>query len=246
MSIVLDSKWIHGVPLIECFSDGYEDKKLIFYCHGYTCKKEDTYESIIELAKLGFFVVSIDAVNHGERIEEHYMEMSQEERDLKFFEIIQRTANDIKSLYEHHYKTQYAELVIMGVSMGGMISYLGATIIDGVKAIVPIIGTPSFVAFAKHSMAEAGVDLATQDEAIQELTPIDPMNHLKKFENMKILMIGGTQDEVVPCKWNKELYQLLVEHKITKEALCYEYDAGHDVTLKMKKDIYAWCVENLL
>jgi hypothetical protein len=252
MKLILENRLIHGIPLLECYTlptdlttEHIYKKPLLFFNHGLGSCKEENYSLIIELANHGFYVIAMDAYLHGERLEEPLISGSQESITKEVFNIVRRTSRDITYLFKHHYMEHFTSFSVMGISLGGMVAFYTATISENVKGIIPIIGTPSFVKLAKHEAKRNGFTF-NDDAYLDELHVDDPMNHLDHFEKVKLLMIIGTEDEVVPDKWTKQFYELLVNRGINSEAKLLEYEVGHLVTDKMIKDLLAWCVDNLL
>jgi len=134
----------------------------------------------------------------------------------------------------------------MGISMGGAIAFYSATISKHVKGIIPVIGSPSFVEFAKYKMQVNNWSEEEYKTFIQNLEMDDPLNRPEIFKKIKVLMLTGDRDERVPGIWAKQLQESLSDDGSSDDHKLITYDAEHEVTDKMIKDILAWGVANLL
>lgn len=253
MKVILENRLIHGIPLLECYTidqsvheESLGDKCLLFFNHGLDGVKEGNYTSIIELAKHGFYVVALDAYLHGERRREPFISGDYKERQLMIFDIVRRTSKDIDYLYNHHYNKLFNNYSVMGISMGGAVAFYTATISKHIKGIIPVIGSPSFVEFAKYKMLMNNWREEEYEDFIKQLEVDDPLKDQVSFEKIKVLMLTGDRDERVPDKWAKELNERLSNQGRNSQVKLISYDAEHEVTDKMIKDILAWGVENLL
>lgn len=258
MKVILDNKLIHGVPLFECYTlenisvskermeDALKQKKLLFFNHGFLGSKENFYGLAMDLARLGFFVVSVDAYEHGERMSQSFNNLAQKEKEMRLFDVVTRTGKDIQYLFEHHYAKDYPMYNIMGISLGAMVGFYTTSISNHVNGLVSIIGTPDFEAFVE----EKGTDLEFDPEEKAELMSLvkkdNPIHHMDHFESVKLLMLIGETDDVVPNLPCRQLLDTLVDKGINEKVRLLSYDLGHDFNEHMKNDILAWCVENLL
>ncbi|MEN8905653.1 MAG: alpha/beta hydrolase [Clostridiales bacterium] len=252
MEVIFKFKKISGVPLIECYIPGVTYRGIIFVNHGYTSKKETETSYCLELAKKNYFVIAIDAYKHGERIQEPYISGSEIEKFEDFFNVIIQTGNDIKKIYNDNYKERFDMINLLGISMGGAVSYYTATIMENINAVIPIIGSPSFYEFSKFKidrMDKSDDDIRGMSLKIEELKIVDPINRPELFLNKKMFILNGNEDSIVPEKWSKRLYEKIIklaeERKIKTNIKFKSYKVGHNVTIDMKKELYDWCEKNI-
>jgi len=258
MKVILENKQIHGVPLIECYTlealttskeiqtKEIRDKKLLFFNHGFLGSKENFYNLIIDLARIGFFVVAPDAYLHGERTEQAFQTASHKDQELRLFEIVHHTGKDLQHLYENHYAKEFGDYHVMGISLGGMVGFYTTTISDDVIGLVSIIGTPNFEAFLNDKGTDLGFSAEEIVNQIESVKKEDPIHHIDHFEQIKLLMLIGEQDDIVPNHGCIELQDILIDQGINDKVKLLRYDVGHDFNDHMKNDLLAWCVENLL
>jgi alpha-beta hydrolase superfamily lysophospholipase len=249
MKITFDYKKFKGIPIIECKNDTNEEKKLLFILHGYMSNKESVANYCLKLAKMNYHVITIDAKKHGERIEEPFITGSDAETDSEFLDIVLNTSQDLKMIYENYYKKEYSELNLMGISMGGILSFYTATLIKEVNLIVPIIGTPSFYEFIKYKITSDKMPININESDIEKLKYIEALNHIEKFTNKNIFILNAKEDNVVPEKWSKEFYNNIINHhnykNLNTKIKFKSYDCGHTVNYEMEKDILDFFLNNI-
>jgi uncharacterized protein len=258
MKVILENKQIHGVPLIECYTlenihgtkenhlSELQSKELLFFNHGFLGAKENFYQLMIDLARIGFLVVGIDAYCHGERIDHFFQTASLKDKELKLFDVVQHTGKDIQNLFEKHYKKDFEGYHVMGISLGGMVGFYTTSISRDVKGLVSIIGTPTFEAFVHHKSIDLGFDEEEKNALIESIRKEDPIHHMDHFETIKLLMLIGDKDDIVPSSGCRVLYDILVDKGINHEVKLLSYEVGHEFDEHMKNDLLAWCVESLL
>ncbi len=234
--IVINNIVKDSIPVNEVYIEGGTPKGLVFVQHGYLSNKERGGDYLaIPLARLGYFVVCVDAYKHGERKEEPFIDAPDFEKLQEVMLVITKTALDIKKLHEEFY-TDYPTFDMIGVSLGGMVAYYLATETTKINKLIPVISTPDFLDKAIHAIHDAGL----REEEV--LTPknrnyiegVNPVNRMDKLVYEELLMLCGTRDNVVPMQASKDWYDIYKSDKITFKT----YDASHNVTRIMQADIY--------
>lgn len=258
MKVVLENKLIHGVPLIECFTledlhntkeytdERIRQKKLLFFNHGFLGSKENFYGLIIDLARLGFYVVAPDAIEHGERMSQSFVNLTHKEKEMKLFDVVVRTGKDIEYLFEHHYAKDFPIYNVAGISLGGMVSFYTTSISTKVNGMISIIGTPDFESFIKDKAKDLEFSDEEKETLLTSIHKDNPLHHVDHFEKVKLLMQIGEKDDVVPNEPCKKFNHFMTDQGINPSVSLISYDLGHDFDEHMKNDLLAWCVENLL
>ncbi|HAX72231.1 MAG TPA: hypothetical protein DCY20_01770 [Firmicutes bacterium] len=247
MRLMIEDEIINGVPLTHYRIDDDMPRKLIIGCHGFMSNRFSTISDIaLQLARLGFHIVTLDAYMHGERGDSSFLEASNEEQGEKIFDIIFHTANDIKGLVEHlkqKPEINTNKIGITGISMGGMTSYLCAAMIPEIQVVAEMIGTSDYLTFV-HDILEDPEQIELYQEKLQQIAPYNPIDLLLKQDPIPILMCHGRQDEVVPINSVNQAYKRLATHykeKECKEQLKYlKYFCKHEVPSEMKRAVYDW------
>ncbi|WP_158497939.1 prolyl oligopeptidase family serine peptidase [Candidatus Izimaplasma bacterium HR1] len=237
MKLSLNSEILNAVPLNEYYQKDIKHKGLIFIQHGYQSNKEYGADYLaLTLARMGYFVVSIDAYKHGERIEEPYLSKNEQGMLLEAPAVIRHTSIDIIKLHRIRYKERFPKFDLIGISMGAMIAYYTATKTDKIRNLIPVIGTPDFMYQANHNLTAAGikVDEYLNEDAINYLERISPINKVSRMKYEKLLMLNGTIDEIVPVIPTVRFIEEYDPHNYEFKT----YETGHDVHRKMQLDIF--------
>lgn len=126
--------------------------------HGTGGNKEGMHEFLIRLCKAGFMAVAIDARSHGERIsggahsEKEYVAAitkAWQSKDIANQEhpFLYDTAYDLWRLTDYlitRLDVKAGRIGMTGVSMGGIETWMAASVDPRIKVIVPIIAAQSF------------------------------------------------------------------------------------------------------
>lgn len=240
--IIVENKIIDNIPLNEYYLDQKGFIGLVFVQHGYQSNKSRGSDLLaLNLARLGYKVVSIDAYKHGERIEEPFISMNEYKRFGSVFNVVTRTADDIINLHKAYYEEEFKTYDFIGISMGGMIAFYLATVTDKINKLVPAIGTPSFLEMTKYIVDLGDSEKYNQivENNLVRIKKIDPVNHVSQMKYTKMFILNTTRDEVVPGKFSEKFYN---ENKNDKMSFRY-YDDVHFINREMTNDILSFISE---
>jgi hypothetical protein len=112
--------------------------------------------------------------------------------------------DDVKAAFEHARGRKGLDprrLISYGHSLGGAksVTALGETPVRGLRAVVVDSAFASYRAMARVVAGDLGVSLVTDE--------LSPRDHVAKISPVPLLVIHGTQDEVVPTAQGRELFQ---------------------------------------
>lgn len=237
MKIILNNKRLEQIPVLEYYQEGLEHRGLVFIQHGYQSTKEYGCDYLaVNLARLGYFVVAIDAYKHGERIAEPYLTGTENERLDEAFVVIKRTALDIIRLHHNHYIKRFPKFDMIGISLGGMVAYYLATKTTHLRTLIPVISTPDFLTLAYHAVAGSGQNTEEyfNEFRLDFIRSINPMERLSKMTYDALHIFVGTQDPIVPMGPSKVFFE--THHKPGDSY--HEYETDHNVPKQMQLDIY--------
>jgi len=234
--LIIDTKAIKGIPLNEYYLDGVETKGLVFVQHGFQSNKNRGTDYLaINLARLGYFVVSIDAQKHGERIEEPFISEADYLRYADAFYVVNQTSKDIIMLFEECYKDRHDVFDLIGVSMGGFIAFDVARKCSYVNKLIPCITTPYFYELANTRTNVPGVE--KYQEVIREhldfIERLDPSKHMEELDYSEMFLLSCTNDDVISYKYAERFYR---ENKNDSMSLKL-YEDVHTVNRDMQVDI---------
>lgn len=229
-----------GIPFTTYYKDDNKPKSILFFFHGFSSNREIGIMGRGEiLANLGFYVIAIDAYLHGERETAFFQKLNYQEKHKEIINVVIQTANDAKKLYQKYFKPVSNEVYAYGVSMGAIVAFYLATIMDELKTFASIVGTPSFVEFYEYKQSE--YNWALDDYYFTNLKyyeKLDPFINYESLKEKNIFMGVGLHDFVVPLKHSKELASKLRGSNIVYK----EYDIGHSSTPKMQDDAYNFLI----
>jgi len=227
-------KIIDSIPVSEYYpNESSTYKGLFFLIHGHTCSKESYYLGTLpeRLTDLGYIVIAIDADKHGLRKAEPYLTGTNEEKVMAMLEVIYNTCCDIQWLYEKHYLKMGGKLGVIGISMGGHITFQMAKFLRNIDYFIPLIGAPDL----KRHYQEAKFSLLNEQQQAT-LTPWFDKLVLKPeaiSKSSKMLIIEGELDKVVNWLNAKDFFHELCE--IGHANVHFEsYSAGHEITVEME------------
>jgi len=237
--LLINTEIYNGVPLNEYYIEDIEFRGLVFVQHGYQSNKNYGADYLaLTLARLGFFVVSIDAYMHGERMEGPYLSQNEKGMLIAAPEVIRHTAIDYIKLHKRRYIDRFPKYDFIGISMGAMIAFYLATKTDKINKLIPVIGTPDFMHQAEYNLTGAGVKLEEilNEQTIKYLNRISPINNVRKLKFEKMLIMNCSEDTIVPMGKSVEYYN---KYKTNKMILKI-YEDGHEINRTMQKDIFEY------
>ncbi len=237
MTLTVKQHTVEGIPLIEYIPDE-TPKGLTFIQHGYESNKIWGTEYLaMNIARLGYHVVSIDAYKHGDRKEEPFVSQSGYYRLKEAFYVIERTADDILYLFNNVFNA-YQTFDMLGISLGGMVAYLLATKTDKINRLLPIISTPDFHKQAYYAISSAGIDTAKffTQEKLDYIESIDPILKRDQWQYNKLALFVSENDDEVPPRPS---LKFIKHHKDMIDAF-FLYDCKHNVPKRMQQDILSY------
>ncbi|MEC9485138.1 MAG: hypothetical protein UMR38_04620 [Candidatus Izemoplasma sp.] len=241
MTITVTEHVIQGIPLIEYLPEK-KPKGLTFIQHGYESNKVRGTEYLaMNVARLGYHVVSIDAYKHGDRLEEPFISQSGYFRLKEAFHVIEHTADDILKLFNTAFK-HYETFDILGISLGGMVAYLLATKTDKINRLLPIISTPDFHKQAYYAISSAGIDTEkffTQDK-LDYIKSIDPILKRNEWQYNELAIFVSENDDEVPPRPSLKF----IKHHQDMIDQFFLYDCRHNVPRRMQEDILSYISGN--
>lgn len=226
-------------PALLCYQDTPEsaaNNGTILFYHGFTMKKEDFEMDRQVLASLGFLVVSLDNVGHGERRYLDFDERFNETRSISepeaieadFLQAVRETALEVPAIIDDLVQRGWARidrLGIAGVSMGGFITYAAIVAEPRLRVATPILGSPEW----------------------KLPRPDSPHLHPDRFFPIALLSQAAANDETVPARFARTFHEGLTDlYATAPDRLKYiEYpDEGHFLTseawVSVKQQMQEW------
>lgn len=245
--VIISSKKYRDINYLEAVNgNDKKGKPLVVFLHGWSARKEYQIRSLYVLADRDFFVVAPDLPMHGERKNRDF-----EGSPEVILEIIQRTIQDVNSLFEYYKNDERVDVGhfgITGASLGGIISYIYISLNKNkLKAAVPLIAIPEFtkiVSFMDRDIIHNILRLREKPNmnALQKISDNFQQPKLEELCGVPILMLNGTEDPLIPINEVRKSYKKLKEickGKSLVELIEYP-NTGHTVNWEMSLEIANW------
>lgn len=239
--ITIEEKTYDGIPINEYYKEDTELKGLVFIQHGFESNKNRGADYLaINLARLNFFVVSLDAYKHGLRVAEPYITQPEYLRFKEAFKVIDSTGDDIIKLHKELYINRFPLFDLVGVSMGGMITYNVSLKYDKINKLIPVISTPILYEFAEW-LVDRGDKLYedTLKEVESFIKEIDPSDKVDQLKYNKLFIINTTEDSVVPPIYSEKYF----EKNNNKDMSFKLFKDKHNVNREMQVEILSYIAE---
>jgi len=244
------------IPTLVSFHEQKQPLPAVICLHGWSANKEGMLKHCLRTADAGFFAIAIDAQMHGERLDPAFWSKSAENFSHIFFSVVTETAKDLTQVVDFLEKRPEVDqnrLGLKGISMGAFISLIATQFEKRVKAVASILGAGDFQLFGEKVSSQKVLPSDQQllnhlDEETERLIrKYDPLKHLRKFPPTALLLMGGSQDPLIPKEGIIQLYEELEPlYASNSENLKLKmYDVGHAYTEEMEAEVIQWLTEHL-
>lgn len=237
--MIIEEKIINEIPLVTYELNNNTKKPLLFFFHGFTGNKHMLMGRGEILAELGFYVVAIDAHLHGDRMPQWFGELEGKDKYKYIIDICIQTANDAKELWGNYFSKNNNisdnKFYVYGVSMGAMVGFTLATITNKIKAMVTLVGSPSFVDYYLARQKKFGWSTKVVEKKIKDYELKDPLINYEKTGDTNIFIALGINDDIVDPVFAMEFYKKRPTNTILKV-----YETGHMSTEEMLEDSYSY------
>jgi len=244
------------VPALVFFHKSEKPQPAVICLHGFTGNKENMLQHCLRMADAGFLAVAIDARMHGERLDPSFWNKMSENFPRTFFLVVSETAKDLTQVVdflEERPDVDLSRLGLMGISMGAFISLIAVQLEKRVKTVASILGAGDFQLFVERISSQKVLPFEQQlmnhpnEETKKLVRKYNPLNNLKKFPPTSLLLMGGSQDPLIPREGITQLYGALEQYyALNPEKLKLRlFDVGHVYTEEMEAEVIQWFTEHL-
>jgi esterase/lipase len=221
---------IDTIPALVCHKKEIKNSPLIIFSHGFTGTKEDFLEEMKLYAEHNFFTVSIDNKGHGER------------NDMRFFEYaMEKEIHQVIDFFENNDRIDIGHTVMIGVSMGGFITFRALTLEKRISAAALFISSPVWDELPKN------VPLIDNPESRAQLKRYSkensPLNFMEKFYNRNMLIQIGKADNHFDTEKVRLFVDKVNQHSVDKIQLIEYEKVAHEVTPDMKRKALDWIIK---
>jgi Dienelactone hydrolase and related enzymes len=219
---------------------------LVLLSHGFMGCKENWLEKLDELVGRGFVAVAIDNRLHGERAGIGFDSLlPQGKLDLRGLRrVMQETAADMSMLIDHFGRDEAVDVdrvAVLGVSMGGFVSFAALVNDARIKVATTIIASP----YWGDIPGDSDVDL--DSEAAADLADFslhnEPAGRKESIPPRALLMqIGGEDRHYDGARVERFYEQLrpLYGDESERLGLIVHPGVGHELSAEMWANAVAW------
>ncbi len=248
--IIKENFSIKDIPVTVCYSNECAKNTLLILSHGFNGSKENWNHKMEVLAQKGYYTVALDNRYHGGRkgmsLEEKVMTKEGLINVVALRKLIYETASDVSVLIDYFMQKKtlkFEKIGMMGISLGGYITYASLANDERISFAVPLISSPFW-----DDIPENPIFLRTPDslEKLKKYSSLhSPASHINKMTNRNILGLIGKNDTHFDVARVMEFYQQLKNidtlEKFKKELKIY--DVAHEVNETMWNDVLSWLEE---
>jgi dienelactone hydrolase len=264
------------VPGVSLKLPGDGRRPAVIVLHGTGDRKESMIPLLEALADRGFLAVATDGRHHGERAKgpgDYPQAILQAYRTGRGHPFLYDTAWDAMRLVDYLQSrpdVDGARIGMMGISKGGMETYLTAAADPRVAAAVPVIGVQSFRWALEHDRWQARVETifgAVMGAARDSLRPVDA-DFVQEFYDRVVpgiyeefdgpamlpliaprplLVVNGDSDELTPLEGVRQAAAAAESayrdaRAEEKFQLLVQPNAGHEFTPAAQRAAFDWLV----
>lgn len=248
MAVLIENIRISDIPALEVSQVGAADRlPMVILVHGWSGHKEDMLFLAYFLALNNYFVISMDAVGHGERLRK-------EEWTLEaLMNLIQQTAQDVNRViahYEGDARVDGHRVGLSGISMGGVITYQYLSQENKrIRAAVPMIATPDFTSLINSQNAGEiynmlGLESQTliNEPLLEMVRQLQPAQRISQMISVPLLMLNGVNDPLINLEGVRNFYQHIQPlYANPEDVRLIEYPGvGHYTPYEMQIEALHW------
>lgn len=266
MKIIIENNYVANIPIINIYPENKKSMPVVIFLHGYGASKEQAVDFGYRLAKSGFFFISFDCREHGERKEKtsQYQNSKFEyiyppatglDTYVHMHEIIVSTSKDLNIIIDNlqnNPRIDLSRIGLTGFSMGGFATFYNAANCNQIKVAVPIAGKPAFkkawddIILATATYDQWSDQIKSKEEETNRINKfmqeIDPSREIINFAPRPLLIINADQDTDQPYLYSLELYKELLpyyQREAEKLKLSLPFE-GHYLTTEIKEEACNW------
>ena len=234
------------VPILVSNPVGDTPAPLVLLSHGFTGCKENWLEQLDELAGRGFVAAAMDNHLHGERAGVGFdsLLLGGKLNVPGLRRVMQETAVDMSMLVDHFGRDEAVDstrIAVVGVSMGGFVSFAALVNDARIKVATPIIASP----YWGDIPGDSNVALDNQAEA--DLADFskrnEPAGRKETIPPRALLMQIGGEDRHYNGARVESFYEELrplYGNESERLGLIVHPGVGHELTAEMWANAVAW------
>jgi len=234
---------IAGIPLLWA-APTVPSNKLVIWLPGFSGSKEGVQENLLDLAQAGFWGLSFDPVQHGERLIASLDELRTRVRGnirRYFWPILAQTAEETSTVIDWaQHEFGVSRVGMGGISMGGDIAVAAAGADARIGAVAACIATADWL--RPGSFEPPGEPDGVAQSAYDRR---NPLTHVADYHTCPAITFQcGAQDQQVPPDGAQRFVDLLRSTLYTEQpdrlAVFLQPDTAHKFTSLMWTNACNW------
>jgi pimeloyl-ACP methyl ester carboxylesterase len=227
----------------------------IIFLHGFTGSKEHHLPLRLALADLGYLVVSFDARDHGDRLSLPELWNRCRECFLDtFLGILMDTVDETVRVFGHLRASSGVDpqrIGLVGGSMGAMIGLMSIPRLPGLRAAVTMAGTTDLLRWQEETMGHEHYQFQKGEAGAATRSRLESYEAIPRaaaFYPVRLLMVHGGSDRIVPPRGQRQLYRRLRPFYAGEPSRlkCSVYPGlEHDTSPALLEEVYAWLRKHL-
>jgi pimeloyl-ACP methyl ester carboxylesterase len=213
---------VKNIPVLECYEANQITKPLVILCHGGFRNKEmwTEYGYLEDLAKEGYHVVALDSRLHGERkgiTLNTSVKLSFGHINMpKILKAVTGTAEDVSALidyYENRPLVLTSKTSMIGISMGGLITFKTLSKEKRIKTAVTIVSTNDW---KTHPLGDEEIIKRVRKrklkKAFEYADEYNTRQLVANYSPCAIMMHNGIKDKTVDIDKVKQAQQEMEQY----------------------------------
>jgi len=251
-SLRIEKGSVNGIPFLFCFIKDGKPKPLVILSHAFGGSKDVWTDNLRELASLGYYAVALDNRGHGERKGVTFESVAFVEGKVDVCAVrmlIKETADDIPTLVDLFVALDEVDgdrIGMVGVSMGGFITFRALVLEHRIRVAAPVIASPYWDDTPKDMAVVGGSGV---EEALEGYSrKYSPAQHLDRFHPRALLIQVGNKDVHFNLERVVQFHRKLETHYYDtpdKIELVVHEETGHEFTPPMWAKVKNWLQTHL-
>jgi dienelactone hydrolase len=245
MSIGPQRTVIDHIPMLWYEPIQAQSKDLIIWLPGFSGTKEDVASQLTTFAEAGFYALSFDPYQHGERSVETREELI--ERILSnirrhFWPILALTAEEFPKVIDQAVEMLdiTGKVMVGGISMGGDIAVAASGVDSRISAVTACVATPDWLRLGSHEPSGQADTYAQQCYDRR-----NPLTHLDNYRHRPAISFqcGELDTQVPPSgaeRFVTELSNGIYQKSSERLEVCKHHLIAHSFTAEMLENAIKW------
>lgn len=233
---------IKDIPVTIFRPENFSEEGLtIIHYHGWTSEVSKFFSFAELFAQRGFQVILPELTNHGIR-----KQNKDEKEYIRFIDSVLNSVDEFEIIGNYLVENDLVNkfnIILSGHSMGGFI----VNILRGlwnIKSSITYNGIGDVLSMFEKDLSKDNLgDLSEEaKKKLDRMIELNPMTNFKLYDNKKMLVLIGLEDEVVSPKNMQKFLDKLNKERVNTDQIIFKYfeKAKHDISFEMIREALAY------